>query len=177
MRSYVDTAVEQIKQQVGTERVICALSGGGGFFGRGLHSHTSCGRRSVDLHIRRQRGAASRRARSGRKDFRFPAALNMRILDRTSQFLHGAEECDGSGRKRKIIRRLFIKILKPNLSSKVKYLVQGTLYPDVIESVSLKSRRRRLRPITTWWITDENEVETGGAASNELFKDEVRVGS
>ena len=43
-------------------------------------------------------------------------------------------------RKRKIIGRLFIKILKPNLRSSkgVKYLVQGTLYPDVIESVSFK---------------------------------------
>ena len=57
MRSYVDTAVEQIRQQVGTERVICALSGGVDS-SVAAGAHAPCGRRSTDLHFRRQRGVA-----------------------------------------------------------------------------------------------------------------------
>ena len=111
------------------------------------------------------------------KTFASQLHLNMRILDRTSQFLTGLKSVTDPERKRKIIGRLFIKNFE--VESKklkgIKYLVQGTLYPDVIESVSFKGPSATIK-------THHN---VGGLPTKmklklveplrELFKDEVRV--
>ncbi|HNO36176.1 MAG TPA: glutamine-hydrolyzing GMP synthase, partial [Nitrospira sp.] len=111
------------------------------------------------------------------KTFASQLHLNMRILDRTSQFLTALKNVTDPERKRKIIGRLFIKNFEAE-SKKfkgVKYLVQGTLYPDVIESVSFKGPSATIK-------THHN---VGGLPTRmklklveplrELFKDEVRV--
>ena len=111
------------------------------------------------------------------KTFASQMHLNMRILDRTSQFLTGLKSVTDPERKRKIIGRLFIKNFE--VESKklkgIKYLVQGTLYPDVIESVSFKGPSATIK-------THHN---VGGLPTRmklklveplrELFKDEVRA--
>ena len=111
------------------------------------------------------------------KTFASQLHLNMRILDRTSQFLTSLKNVIDPERKRKIIGRLFIKNFE--VESKklkgIKYLVQGTLYPDVIESVSFKGPSATIK-------THHN---VGGLPTKmklklieplrELFKDEVRV--
>jgi GMP synthase (glutamine-hydrolysing) len=103
--------------------------------------------------------------------------LNLRFLDRTDQFLAALKNVTDPERKRKIIGRLFIRNFEEE-SSKLKgarYLVQGTLYPDVIESVSFKGPSATIK-------THHN---VGGLPARmrlklieplrELFKDEVRV--
>ncbi|MBM4125299.1 MAG: glutamine-hydrolyzing GMP synthase, partial [Nitrospira sp.] len=103
--------------------------------------------------------------------------LNLKFLDCTAQFMAGLRSVTDPERKRKIIGRLFIK----NFESEAKrlgrgdYLVQGTLYPDVIESVSFKGPSATIK-------THHN---VGGLPTKmrlrlieplrELFKDEVRV--
>ncbi len=120
--------------------------------------------------------------RSGERDqvqktFASQLHLNLRILDRKNQFLAGLNNVIDPERKRKVIGRQFITSFE-NESKKlkgVKYLVQGTLYPDVIESISFKGPSATIK-------THHN---VGGLPTRmnlklieplrELFKDEVRV--
>jgi len=111
------------------------------------------------------------------KTFASQLHLNLRMLDRTAQFLAALKGVTDPERKRKIIGRLFIKNFEAEAKKLkgVKYLVQGTLYPDVIESVSFKGPSATIK-------THHN---VGGLPSRmrlklieplrELFKDEVRV--
>jgi GMP synthase (glutamine-hydrolysing) len=111
------------------------------------------------------------------KTFASQLHLNLRMLDRTAQFLAGLKGVTDPERKRKTIGRLFINNFEAEAKKLkgVKYLVQGTLYPDVIESVSFKGPSATIK-------THHN---VGGLPARmrlklieplrELFKDEVRI--
>jgi len=111
------------------------------------------------------------------KTFAAHENLNLRVLDGSQQFLSALKNVTDPERKRKIIGRLFIKHFEAEAKKLkgIKYLVQGTLYPDVIESVSFKGPSATIK-------THHN---VGGLPTKmklklveplrELFKDEVRV--
>jgi GMP synthase (glutamine-hydrolysing) len=176
MQSYVETAVGQIREQVGKAQVICALSGGVDSSVAAALTYRAIGDQLTCIFVDNGVLRAGERDQV-QKTFASHLHLNLRILDGTKRFLAALKNVTDPERKRKIIGRQFIKHFETESKKlkSVKYLVQGTLYPDVIESVSFKGPSATIK-------THHN---VGGLPARmrlklieplrELFKDEVRV--
>ncbi len=174
--SFIEQTVQQIREQVGEKHALCALSGGvdsavaATLVGRALGDRLTC--IFVDNGLLRKNEFAEV---SGK--LREPAHLKVKAVDASQRFLARLAGVTDPERKRKIIGEEFIRVFEAEARAlgNVEYLVQGTLYPDVIESVSVKG------PAAT--IKSHHNV--GGLPPDlkfklieplrELFKDEVRA--
>lgn len=141
MASFVDTAVDQIRAQMGSAKAICALSGGvdsavaATLVARAIGDRLTC--IFVDHGLLRQ-GEAEQVVAA----FRDVLHLNLIAVDARQQFLEKLAGVEDPEQKRVIIGREFIAIFEERAKqiSGVEFLVQGTLYPDVIESKTPHSK-------------------------------------
>ena len=135
MSSFIDRAVERIKTQVGDDDAICALSGGvdsavaATLVARAIGTNLTCV--FVDHGLLREGEAEEVVA-----TFRDVLHLNLIAVDARERFLKALDGVIDPEEKRKIIGREFIAVFEEHARDlrNVKWLVQGTLYPDVIES-------------------------------------------
>jgi GMP synthase (glutamine-hydrolysing) len=179
MRAYADVAVEQIRAQVKDGHAICALSGGVDSAVAALLVHRAIGDRLrcifVDNGVLRAGEREQVEEVFGRM-FHLPLVT----VDASGRFLGKLAGVTDPEEKRKIIGREFIAVFEEKVEElaahgeKAQFLVQGTLYPDVIESVSFKGPS----------ATIKSHHNVGGLPEvmklklveplRELFKDEVR---
>lgn len=137
--SLVNETIRDIKKQVGDASVICALSGGVDSSVAAVMVHRAVGKKLrcifVDTGLLRL-GDRQRMEEVFKKKFHF----NLDIVDASKIFLGRLKNVADPEKKRKIIGHTFIDVFEKE-AKKVKgakFLAQGTLYPDVIESVSVK---------------------------------------
>ena len=138
MASFIDEAVARIQAQVGDGRVVCGLSGGVDSTVAALLVHKAIGDRLtcifVDNGLLREQEAAQVEDR-----FRNRMQLPLVVVDAASRFLARLAGVTDPEKKRKIIGAEFIDVFEDTAKTigSFDYLAQGTLYPDVIESVSV----------------------------------------
>jgi GMP synthase (glutamine-hydrolysing) len=175
MGHFIDASVERIRSQVGNGRVVCALSGGVDSTVVATLVHRAIGDRLACIFVN---NGLLRHGESEHVCSLFVERFgqSFRYVDAASRFLSALKGIEDPERKRKLIGHLFIQIFEEEAKrlGDVKFLAQGTLYPDVIESVSF------VGPSAT--IKSHHNV--GGLPPNmafqlieplrELFKDEVR---
>jgi GMP synthase (glutamine-hydrolysing) len=168
--------VAAIQQQVGPNAaVICALSGGVDSTVAAELTHRAIGDRLtcifVDNGVLRENEAAN-----VEKNLRAKLGLNIIAVDARQQFLSALAGVTDPERKRKIIGHQFIEVFDAHARrlQNVAFLVQGTLYPDVIESVSVKGKSVVIKTHHNVGGLPERMQLALIEPLRELFKDEVR---
>lgn len=176
MRNYIEQAVEQIRAQVGQERVILGLSGGVDSSVAAALIHKAIGDQLTCIFVNNGLLRA-REAEVVQEVFGRHFKIKLQYEDASRLFLKRLKGVTEPERKRKIIGRTFIEVFQAatKRAGKAKFLAQGTLYPDVIESVPIAGNPAAL-------IKSHHNV--GGLPRNLkfklveplrcLFKDEVR---
>jgi GMP synthase (glutamine-hydrolysing) len=176
MDSFIERSIEEIRARVGGDKAICALSGGvdsavaATLVARAVGEQLTC--IFVDHGLLREG-----EAEQVRNAFRDVLHLNVVAVDERKRFLRALEGVDDPERKRIIIGHEFINVFEREAAkiAGVKYLVQGTLYPDVIESKTPDSKAgHKIKSHHNVGGLPEKMGLTLIEPLRALFKDEVR---
>jgi GMP synthase (glutamine-hydrolysing) len=174
--SFVDEAVAAIAAKVAPdERVICGLSGGVDSSVAAVLCHRALGERLVCIFVDNgmlREGEYESVVQTMRSSFH----LNLVPVDARKRFLDALEGVTDPEKKRKIIGRVFIEVFDEhaNRIENARHLVQGTLYPDVIESVSVRGPSAVIKSHHNVGGLPEHMKLSLIEPLRELFKDEVR---
>jgi GMP synthase (glutamine-hydrolysing) len=175
--AFIDTEVARIREEVGDANVICGLSGGVDSAVAAALVHRAIGDQLTCIFV--DTGLLRMHEREQvERTFRQHMGIKLVTVDASAQFLDALAGVEDPERKRTIIGHTFIDVFEDataKAGSNAKFLVQGTLYPDVIESSS---------PTGGPSVTIKTHHNVGGLKPGmkfklieplrELFKDEVR---
>jgi GMP synthase (glutamine-hydrolysing) len=177
MPDYVGEAVARIREQVGTEEVILGLSGGVDSSVAAALIHKAIGRQLTCVFV----DTGLLRLNEGQQvveTFQKHMGLKLVHIDASSRFLEKLSGVSDPEAKRKIIGKEFVEVFQEEAANlpNAKWLAQGTIYPDVIESAGAKTKKA---------TTIKSHHNVGGLPDTlhlklleplrELFKDEVRA--
>lgn len=175
MASFLESKIEDLKAQVGDNQVLCALSGGVDSSVTAVLLHEAIGDNLTCIFVNNgllRKDEASRVVDLFKKHYH----INLIYIDASQDFLGKLKGVTDPEEKRKIIGNGFIHLFEKEARklSDIKFLAQGTLYPDVIESESFKGPSAVIK----------SHHNVGGLPADmklklveplrELFKDEVR---
>ncbi len=172
--SYINTTIAEIRKEVGNKKVVCGVSGGVDSTVAAILINKAIGKQLVNVFVNNGllRLNEEKRVMAMYKKL----GLNVRYADAEAGFLKRLAGISEPEKKRKIIGNYFIEVFEQNIKKlgKFHYLAQGTLYPDLIESVSVKGPS----------VTIKSHHNVGGLPEKMnmklveplkfLFKDEVR---
>lgn len=176
MGDYAKEAVEKIRAEVGDEEVILGLSGGVDSSVTAALIHRAIGQRLTCVFV--DNGLLRKNEREQvRETFEKNMGLKLIVVDAIDRFMNALAGVSDPEQKRKIIGREFVNVFQEEAAKikNVKWLAQGTIYPDVIESAGAKTKKAKV-------IKSHHNV--GGLPDTlhlklleplrSLFKDEVR---
>ncbi len=174
--AFVEEAIAKIRQTVGEDHVICAVSGGVDSTVAAVLIHRAIGEQLHCVHIDNglMRKDESRQILAlFRQHFHIP----LDFIDASAQFLERLRGVTHPEQKRKIIGHTFIEVFEQYAARipEAKWLAQGTLYPDVIESVSFKGPSAVIKTHHNVGGLPEQMQLQLLEPFRELFKDEVRA--
>jgi GMP synthase (glutamine-hydrolysing) len=176
MKSFIETTSKEIKDKVGKDKVVCAISGGVDSAVVAVLMHKAIKKQLTCIFVNNgvlRKGEAEKVESTLKRHFH----MNIICVDASKRFLTKLKGVTDPERKRKIIGNEFIRVFEEEAKKikGAKFLAQGTLYPDVIESISFKGPSAMIK----------SHHNVGGLLKNmklklieplrELFKDEVRV--
>lgn len=174
MHSFIDATVEEIKAKVGNGKVICALSGGVDSSVTAALVHRAIGDQLTCIYVNNGLMRTGE-SESVLRFFRQKTDLRVIDVDATTYFLDELAGIVDPEEKRKRIGFGFIKIFEEKAKNlgKVKFLAQGTLYPDVIESVVFRGKAPIKSHHNVGGLPERMQLDLIEPL-RELFKDEVR---
>ena len=174
--NFIQSYIEEIKEKVGNKKAICALSGGVDSSVAAVLVHKALKENLICIHVDTglmRKNESENIVRLFRDNFN----IKLIFIDASELFLKRLKKVVDPEKKRKIIGNTFIEVFEKEAKKipDAEFLVQGTLYPDVIESVSVKGAS----------VTIKTHHNVGGLPEKmnlkliepfrELFKDEVRA--
>jgi len=175
MKSFIDSNIEEIRKRVGKEKVICGLSGGVDSSVVALLLHRAIGSQLICVFV--NNGVLRKNeAEEVQQLFGEKLKLNLRYVDASERFLNRLDGVTDPEKKRKIIGNEFIRVFEEEAGKlgKIRFLAQGTLYPDVIESISFKGPSAVIKSHHNVGGLPEHMQMELIEPLRELFKDEGR---
>ena len=175
----IEDAVERIREQVGEDHVILGLSGGVDSSVTAMLLHRAIGKRLTCVFV--DNGLLRlNEAKQVMEMFGDHFGLNIVHVEAENRFLTALAGVDEPEAKRKIIGRVFVEVFDEEAckQEQVKWLAQGTIYPDVIESAASATGKAHVIKSHHNVGGLPKEMKLGVEPLKELFKDEVRkIGS
>lgn len=173
--SFIETATASIKEKVGKDGVVLGLSGGVDSSVAAVLMHRAIGEQLhcifVDNGLLRKN-----ECKKVEETFRGHFHIPLTVVDASKRFLGALEDIEDPEKKRKIIGETFIRVFEEEAKKlkDIRWLGQGTLYPDVIESVSFKGPSAKIKSHHNVGGLPEKMDLKLIEPFRELFKDEVR---
>lgn len=173
--SIIEEAVAQIREKVGKGRALCALSGGVDSSVAALLVHKAIGDRLTCVFVNHgllRAGEADQVVETFQKHFH----IDLRYVNAEDRFLNRLKGITDPEQKRKIVGEEFVRVFEEEARKigQVDYLVQGTLYPDVIESGTREAARIKTHH-NVGGLPADMEFKEVVEPLRMLFKDEVRA--
>lgn len=173
--SFIETTVSDLKNKLGNDKVILGLSGGVDSSVAALLLHRAIGNNLTGIFV--NNGLLRKNEFEEVLEGYETLGLNVVGVDASQEFLSALSGVSDPEQKRKIIGRVFIEVFEAQAKKMdgVKWLAQGTIYPDVIESVSVKGPSATIKSHhNVGGLPDHLDLELVEPLRT-LFKDEVRI--
>jgi GMP synthase (glutamine-hydrolysing) len=174
--SFIEETISSIRKQVGTDEVILGLSGGVDSSVAAALLYKAIGDQLIPIFV--DNGLMRyKEAERVREFFAKVPGFNIRFVDASELFLSKLADISDPEQKRKIIGATFVEVFEQEARkyNNAKWLAQGTLYPDVIESVSFKGPSATIKSHHNVGGLPEKMHLKLVEPLRELFKDEVRL--
>ncbi|HZM81355.1 MAG TPA: glutamine-hydrolyzing GMP synthase [Candidatus Limnocylindrales bacterium] len=173
MGNIIDDQVAAIRAQVGDGAVVCGLSGGVDSAVAAALVHKAVGDQLTCVFVDHGLLRAGE-AEQVERDYVRATGIKLKVVDASAQFLQALEGVTDPERKRKIIGREFIRTFEAAVPAETRFLVQGTLYPDVVESGGGTGTANIKSHHNVGGLPEDIQFELVEPLRT-LFKDEVRA--